>query len=87
MTLNPESKYPTRRTYVVKLRADASAGTITGRLENLVTGQQREFASGAQLLESIAGDLSRPAASDLHRDRSATSHTASLDAPQDRCHE
>ena len=57
MTLNPESKYPTRRAYVVKVRADARPHTLSGRLENLVTGQQRDFASGQELLESIAGDL------------------------------
>jgi hypothetical protein len=57
MTLNPESKYPTRRAYVVKVRADAKPDTLSGRLENLVTGQQRDFTSGQELLESIAGDL------------------------------
>ena len=55
--LNPESKYPTRRTYVVKLRADAKVGALSGRLENFVTGQQRDFTSGQELLESIASDL------------------------------
>ena len=57
MTLNPESKYPTRRAYVVKVRADAKPDALSGRLENLVTGQQRDFASGQELLESIASDL------------------------------
>ena len=57
MTLNPESKYPNRRTYVLKVRTDAKADALAGRLENLVTGQQREFASGQQLLDSIASDL------------------------------
>ena len=57
MKLNPESKYPTRRAYVVKLRADARPDALSGRLENFVTGQQRDFASGQQLLESIASDL------------------------------
>jgi hypothetical protein len=57
MSLNPESKYPTRRAYVVKLRADARPDALSGRLENFVTGQQRDFASGQQLLESIAIDL------------------------------
>ena len=57
MSLNPESKYPTRRAYVVKLRADAGPDALSGRLENFVTGQQRDFASGQQLLESIASDL------------------------------
>jgi hypothetical protein len=57
MTLKPESKYPNRRSYVLKMRSDASAGELAGRLENLVTGQQHEFASGDELLASIARDL------------------------------
>ncbi len=57
MTLNPESKYPNRRAYVLKVRSDAKPGALAGRLENLVTGEQREFASGNELLESIAVDL------------------------------
>jgi hypothetical protein len=57
MTLNPESKYPNRRAYVLKVRSDAKPGALAGRLENLVTGEQREFASGGELLESIAIDL------------------------------
>jgi len=55
MTLNPESKYPSRRTYVLKLRSDAQRDALVGRLENLVTGQQREFASDQGLPESIRG--------------------------------
>jgi len=42
---------------VLKLRWDARPGDLTGRIENLVTGKQSEFASGAQLLDAIAGDL------------------------------
>jgi hypothetical protein len=42
---------------VVKLRNDAAPETLVGRLENLVTGHQCEFASAAELLESIASDL------------------------------
>lgn len=57
MTLNPESKYPNRRAYVLKMRNDAKPGALAGRLENLVTGEQREFASGDELLQSIAVDL------------------------------
>lgn len=58
MTLNSESTYPSRRTYVVKLRHDARGDALAGRVENLVTGGQLEFASGRELLESIARDLS-----------------------------
>jgi hypothetical protein len=57
MVLNTESKYPNRRAYVLKLRFDARPGTVVGRLENLVTGQQREFASAEELLESLDSDL------------------------------
>lgn len=57
MTLNPESKYPSRRAYVVKVRGDAKPDALAGRLENLVTGRSREFASSHELLESIASDL------------------------------
>lgn len=57
MTLNPESKYPNRRAYVLKVRSDASPDALAGRIENLVTGQQRDFASGDELLQSLARDL------------------------------
>jgi hypothetical protein len=57
MTLDPGTKYPTRRAYVLKMRGDAKSGEFAGRLENLVTGQSREFASGGELLDSIASDL------------------------------
>jgi hypothetical protein len=57
MTLNSASKYPSRRAYVIKVRGDAKADALAGRIENLVTGRQCEFASGHELLESIARDL------------------------------
>jgi len=57
MTFNTDSKYPTRRAYVVKVRGDAKPDALAGRLENLVTGRQCEFASGRELLESIVSDL------------------------------
>jgi hypothetical protein len=57
MSLNPEAKYPSRRAYVVKMRGDARPDELAGRVENLVTGASREFASGRELLESIASDL------------------------------
>ena len=57
MALNAESKYPTRRAYVVKVRSDAKPDALAGRLENLVTGRQHEFASARELIESIARDL------------------------------
>ncbi|HSU64270.1 MAG TPA: hypothetical protein VLJ12_10435 [Burkholderiales bacterium] len=57
MSLNSTSKYPNRRAYVLKLRSDAKPGALAGRLENLVTGRQREFGSATELLDSIASDL------------------------------
>lgn len=57
MALKSESTYPSRRSYVVKLRSDSKPGALWGRIENLVTGQHREFASGRELLDSIASDL------------------------------
>ena len=57
MTYHPESKYPSGRTYVLKLSNEASAAGLVGRLENLVTGRRREFFTGRELLEFIAGDL------------------------------
>jgi hypothetical protein len=60
MVLNAESKYPNRRAYVLKLRADATAGALAGRIENLVSGRQCEFSSVEELLASIASDLAAP---------------------------
>ena len=57
MPLNQQTKYPSRRTYVLKVRSDAKPDALAGRLENIVTGQQREFASSEELLDSIANDL------------------------------
>jgi hypothetical protein len=57
MSLDSKSKFPSRRSYVLKLRSDAKPDAFAGRLENLVTGDQLEFASAHQLLESIARDL------------------------------
>lgn len=62
MKLNTESKYPSRRAYVLKLRGDATTDALCGRIENLVTGRQREFASAFELLASIASDLECDAA-------------------------
>ena len=62
MSLNPESKYPSRRAYVVKVRSDAKPDALAGRVENVITGESREFASGGELLDSIAVDLAASAA-------------------------
>ena len=42
---------------MLKVRGDAKPGALVGRLENLVTGLQRDFSSGRELVESIASDL------------------------------
>ena len=57
MPLSRESKYPSRRAYVVKMRSDAMPSALAGRLENLVTGKQLEFESARELLDCIAADL------------------------------
>jgi hypothetical protein len=62
MSLRTESKYPSRRAYVVKVRSDARPDELTGRVENVVTGASRDFTSGRELLESIAEDLAAGAA-------------------------
>jgi hypothetical protein len=41
----------------VKLRSEAKRNALSGRLENVVSGSRREFASGEELLSSIAHDL------------------------------
>ena len=85
MVLNPESKYPNRRAYVLKLRRDATPDTVAGRIENLVTGQQLEFASAHALVAALVDSLVRDsqaasgteapdaaAGEGAHADRSAT---------------
>jgi hypothetical protein len=57
MPLKRVPKYPSRRAYVLKVRSDATPDALAGRLENLVTGSQRDFASGNELVDSIASDL------------------------------
>ena len=57
MILRTETQYPNRRTYVLRLRSDAAPRSLTGRLENLVSGEQREFASAAELVELIREDI------------------------------
>jgi hypothetical protein len=57
MPFTADPKYPSRRAYVVKLRGDATPLALAGRIENLVTGRQLEFKSGADLLDCIARDV------------------------------
>ena len=72
MVLKAESKYPNRRAYVLKLRGDARPDALAGRIENLVTGDQIEFASARELLESLTRDLDA-AASERAVDADASS--------------
>lgn len=62
MVLKSESKYPNRRAYVLKLRADTTPTALAGLIESLVTGRQIEFASAQELVESIARELEAGAA-------------------------
>ena len=57
MVLNPDSKYPNRRAYVVKLRSDAQPGALRGRIENLLTCEQHEFACARELVERLEAEL------------------------------
>lgn len=57
MTLRSDSKYPIHLTYVVKLSSDATPDVLCGRLENLVSGKHRHFASAGDLFQLIEGDL------------------------------
>jgi hypothetical protein len=57
MTLKSSPNFPIERTYVVKLSRDATADSFSGRIENLVTGQRRDFTTAEQLLAQIASDL------------------------------
>lgn len=66
MAFSSETKFPSRRTYVVKVRSDARPDSIAGRLENVVTGRQRDFNSDRELVESIARDLGEAAPERAH---------------------
>jgi hypothetical protein len=57
MMLSADPKFPARRTYVMKFRSDATLDVLCGRLENLVTCKQSEFASARELYELIARDF------------------------------
>ena len=50
MMLKADPKYPSRRTYVVKVHGDATRDALRGRLENLVTCQLSDFTSARELL-------------------------------------
>jgi hypothetical protein len=57
MVVHPETKFPNRLTFVLKLRSDAMPDALAGRLENLITGRRLDFASARELLDAIAGEI------------------------------
>ena len=57
MTPQAESRYPIGRSYVLKLRFDATSDALAGRLENLATGSRLAFDSAGELLAAIAQEL------------------------------
>ncbi len=76
MTLNPDSKYPNRLAYVLKLRSDSTPGSMAGRIENLTTSRHREFSSAAELIAALTTELAgadeSPADSSSHDRRPAS---------------
>jgi hypothetical protein len=58
MILNAQPTYPVARSFVLKLHRDADPqrGRLIGRLENVATGEQCDFASGAELLACLVRD-------------------------------
>ena len=65
MILNALPAWPTARSYVLKLHRDASPafGNLTGRLENVATGEVYEFSSAWELFACLARDISAQTAS------------------------
>jgi hypothetical protein len=64
MTLNSHVNYPSIRSYVLKLRHDATPqhGQIVGRLENMASGHCFDFSTGEQLLACLARDAAESSA-------------------------
>jgi hypothetical protein len=61
MTLSADPKHPSRRTFVVKVRSEATPESLSGRVENLVTCKQQDFSSADELVDVIACDIERSA--------------------------
>jgi hypothetical protein len=57
MPLNTESKFASRRTFIIKVHRDSKPGFLSGRLESYVTGRQHDFASSDELIASILHEL------------------------------
>jgi hypothetical protein len=81
MALNVESKYPNRRTYVLKLRHDALADALAGRIENLVTGDRLEFESAHALIACLGRDLEAASSERKQQAGSADDPTGSSSVP------
>ena len=65
MILSNDSKYPTRRAYVVKLRSDATPDALDrGVWKTSSRGRRCEFTSAHELLRLIVGDIVEPATPD-----------------------
>lgn len=56
MILSPDPTFPSARRYVLKLHRDAdpASGKLIGRIENVKSGDEREFSSAAELIAAIA---------------------------------
>ena len=67
MKLINQSNHPSARSYVLKLHRDAKPhlGDVFGRLENMLSGQQFDFHSGAQLLACLAIDTAAGEAEEI----------------------
>lgn len=57
MDVHPETKFPNRLAFVLKLRSDATPDALAGRLENLITGRRLDFGSARELLDEIAREI------------------------------
>lgn len=55
--LKADPTFPNRRTFVLKLRGDATRVAFRGRLENLITCRSEDFYSAHELLLLIAQHL------------------------------
>ena len=66
MILRTDPKYPNRRAYVLKLRSEATSSALSGRLENLVTGEQGQFTSALELVELIRHDIANAGVHEDH---------------------
>lgn len=60
MAPNTDARYPSRLTFVVKLRGDSGPGELRGRVENLLSCEQREFVSAPELIALIEAELRTP---------------------------